>query len=82
MKIAVLLARTFGRPAPLLPLAQTGIGDMLHALWLVAVLSLVYAATRHERLGPIFPHALGCAVRAVGVLLLAAGVLLLISWIT
>jgi len=50
-----------------------------YALPLILSISLVYAATRHERLGPIFLHASKVTVWIVGFMFLAFGLLQLIS---
>lgn len=49
------------------------------ALPLVASVSLVYAATRHEDVGDIMRHALRVAFWIAGFMLLVFGVLLAIS---
>jgi hypothetical protein len=38
-------------------LAVQGINDMWYAMPLIVAASLVYAATRHEQMGPILAHA-------------------------
>ena len=47
---------------------------------LVVGISLVYAATRHEQLAPIFRHAVHTAVWIAGFMLTAFVVLLAVSW--
>ncbi len=50
-----------------------------YAAPLIVCVSLVYAATRHEHLGPILSHAARFAVWVVVFMLLVAGVLALVS---
>ena len=57
-----------------------GILDLLMAVPLIVALSLVYAATRHERIGPILNHALRFGVWITGFLLVIFVILLLLSW--
>jgi hypothetical protein len=54
--------------------------DLWYALPAIIVVSLVYAATRHERLGPIAIHALRTAVWIVGFMAVILGILWVISW--
>lgn len=49
---------------PLLPFAQTN--DMWYAVPLIVVVSLVYAATRHEEPVPILHHASRVAAWVTG----------------
>lgn len=51
-----------------------------YSLPLVIVVSLVYAATRHEETGPILGHALRIGVWIVGFMVVVFVVLLLVSW--
>jgi len=51
-----------------------------YALPLVVAVSLVYAATRHEAMGPILKHAAGCGAWIVGLMAVALVLLFLISW--
>ena len=60
-------------------LAATGITDFWYALPVVVVVSLVYAATRHEATGPILDHAWRTAVWIGGFLAVGFGVLWLIA---
>ncbi len=53
--------------------------DLWYTLPLIVSVSLVYAATRHERFPAIFPHAFRCAIKAAGVLLAALVVLILLD---
>jgi len=48
------------------PLALMGINHLWYALPLIIVVSLVYAATRHESMGPILRHAVRIGVWVVG----------------
>lgn len=43
-------------------LLATGIHQMWYAAPLIVAVSLVYAATRHEYMGPIFSHAIRFAI--------------------
>ncbi len=56
---------------------------MINSFWfavpLLVAVSLVYAATRHEELGPILSHALRVAVWIAGFMLLVFAILYLIS---
>ena len=56
--------------------------DFWYAVPLVVAVSLVYAATRHEELGPILSHAMRIGVWIVGFMLIVLVVLLLVSWFT
>jgi hypothetical protein len=51
-----------------------------YSLPLVIVVSLVYAATRHEATEPIFAHALRIGIWIVGFMLAVFLVLMLVSW--
>ncbi len=57
-----------------------------HQLWyaapLVVTVSLVYAATREEQMGPILGHAIRAATWIVGFMAIVLGVLHLVSWMT
>ena len=53
--------------------------ELWYALPLVVAVSLVYAATRHEAMGPIVKHALGCGAWIVGLMAVACVVLLWMS---
>ncbi len=56
------------------------VGDLWYALPLVIAVSLVYAATRHERMGPILAHALRIGVWILGFMAVIFVALLLVSW--
>ena len=55
-------------------------GDLWYALPLIIAVSLVYAATRHERMRPIVLHAGRVALWIVGFMAVVFVVLGLISW--
>ena len=57
-----------------------GIWDLLMAVPLIVALSLVYAATRHEQMGPILTHALRFGAWITGFLLAIFLILVLVSW--
>lgn len=60
-----------------LPLAE--INFMWHAVPLIVSISLVYSATHHEALRPIFTHAARLGVMITGFMLAIAAVLALVS---
>ena len=55
-------------------------GDLWYALPLVIAVSLVYAATRHEQMGPILAHAVRIGVWIIGFMAVIFVALLLVSW--
>jgi hypothetical protein len=55
--------------------------DLWYALPLIVSVSLVYAATRHEQMGPILGHAVRIGVWIAGFMGAILGVLLLVSWL-
>jgi hypothetical protein len=64
----------------LLALIAAQINQLWYALPLVVVVSLVYAATRHEEMSAILSHAVrigGCVVAFMGIVF---GVLLVLNW--
>ena len=61
------------------PLLALAVGDALHALPLIVLISLVYSATRHERWPTIFRHAVRLTVLISAFMLGALGVLFLLS---
>jgi uncharacterized membrane protein len=63
-----------------LVLAAFATNQLWYALPLIVVVSLVYAATRHEEIGPILSHALRIGVWIVGFMATVFVVLLLVSW--
>jgi len=60
--------------------AAQHINQLWYALPLVVVVSLVYAATRHEPMGAILLHALRVGTMVVGFMLILFVFLLLLSW--
>jgi hypothetical protein len=58
-------------------LGAVGINDFWFALPLIVAVSLVYAATRHEQMGPILYHAYRIGVWIVGFML----VVLVVLWV-
>ncbi len=61
------------------PLVGMEIHDFWYALPLIVAVSLVYSATRHERMGPILTHALRVGIWIVGFMLVVLVVLQVIS---
>ena len=61
-------------------LAAGGAADVLHAVWLMAAFSLVYAATRHERFLAILDHSWRFGAKVTAVLLAVLGLLAWMSW--
>jgi len=62
-------------------IASLATNPLWHALPLIVVVSLVYAATRHEDTGFILAHAFRIGAWIVGFMLSVFAVLSLISWI-
>ena len=62
-------------------LAASGINDFWYALPLILAVSLVYAATRHERMGPILIHAVRIGAWIAGFMAIIFVVLLFFSWL-
>jgi hypothetical protein len=58
----------------------TSIHDLWYAFPLIIVVSLVYAATRHEQAKPIFLHALRVGLWITGFMAVVFVALVLISW--
>ena len=56
--------------------------DLWYAAWLVVVVSLVWSATRFEKMPPILRYSVSCVVRMVIVLLAALIILMLMDWMT
>lgn len=54
-------------------------GRMWYSVPLVVVISLVYAATRHELMGPILEHALRFGLWVIGFMAVVFGVLAIVS---
>jgi len=65
---------------PLAILAMTSVNRMWYALPLIVSVSLVYSATRHERVRDIVHHAVRTAVWIVGFMLLVFAVLYLLTF--
>jgi hypothetical protein len=61
-------------------LAVTGIVQLWYALPLVVTISLVYAATRHEEMGPILRHAIRFGSMVVLVMAIVFVVFFAMSW--
>ena len=61
-------------------LSALGSNDLWYALPLIVSVSLVYAATRHEDMGPILNHSLRIGVWICGFMAIIFAVLLLLSW--
>lgn len=61
-------------------LASIHARDFWYAIPLIVAVSLVYAATRHELMGPILSHALRIGVWIVGFMVIVLAVLLTLSW--
>lgn len=61
-------------------LAAFGSDYPWYALPLVIVVSLVYSATRHEQIGPIFTHAVRIGLWIVGFMAAILVVLVLFNW--
>ena len=57
----------------------------IHRLWyavpLIASVSLVYAATRHEQMGPILVHAVRFAIWILVFMAIVAAVLQALAWL-
>jgi hypothetical protein len=61
-------------------LAAVHISYLWYAVPLIIVISLVYAATKHEATGPILQHAWRIGVWIVGFMLVIFVVLEFLSW--
>lgn len=55
--------------------------DLWYALPAIVAVSLVYAATRHERMGPIFVHAGRVAVWLAGFMFVVFVILEAVNWL-
>lgn len=62
-------------------LGVAGINDMWFAVPLIVVVSLVYAATRHEEVTPILSHALRIGLWITGFMAIIFVVLQVITWL-
>jgi len=60
-------------------LAVIGANDLWFALPVIVTVSLVYAATRHEQIGFILPHAARIAVWIVGFMAVVFVILFLLA---
>ena len=60
-------------------LGVAGINDMWYTLPLIVAVSLVYSATRHEKIDPILVHALRIGIWIFGFMAVIFAVLTLIS---
>jgi len=58
------------------------VNQFWYALPLIVAISLVYAATRHEQMGPILRHAVRLGVWIAGFMAVVFAVLLLMSQAT
>jgi heme/copper-type cytochrome/quinol oxidase subunit 2 len=61
----------------LMPLAEVNL--MWYSVPLIVAISLVYSATRHEQLAPIFSHATRLAIMIAGFMAVILVVLAIIS---
>jgi hypothetical protein len=61
-------------------LAMVQVNQLWYALPLIVVISLVYAATRHEEMGPILNHAVRLGAWIVGCMAGICALLSLVSW--
>jgi len=62
-------------------LAAVGAARLWYAVPLVTSVSLVYAATRHEEMGPILIHAVRFALWIVVFMAIVLAVIQLMSWL-
>jgi len=56
------------------------INQLWYAVPLIVAVSLVYAATRHEEMGPILHHAVHIGVWIVGFMAVVFAILLAMGW--
>jgi hypothetical protein len=61
--------------------AGVGPGRLLYAIPLIISVSLVYAATRHEQMGPILSHALRFGVWIIVFMVIVLVVIQGLSWL-
>lgn len=61
-------------------LFATSTGYLWHAIPIIAAISLVYGATRQERLGQIFYNAYRTALWILGFVAVIVAILLVVSW--
>lgn len=62
-------------------LAVTGAARLWYAVPLITSVSLVYAATRHEQMGPILIHAARFAIWILVFMAIVLAVIQLMSWL-
>jgi hypothetical protein len=67
-------------PGSQLPLADIGPHRLWYAIPLVISVSLVYAATRHEEMGPILVHAVRFAIWIVVFMGVVLALIQLMTW--
>lgn len=65
----------------MLLIAAVGAARLWYAVPLVASISLVYAATRHEEIGPILVHAIRFSVWIIVFMLLVLVALQAMAWL-
>ncbi len=65
---------------PILLAATMTVNQLWYALPLIVAVSLVYAATRHEEMGPILSHAVRLGAWIVGIMAVIFVVLSVLSW--
>jgi hypothetical protein len=64
----------------LLTVLEAGATRLWYAVPLITSVSLVYAATRHEQMGPILIHALRFAIWIVVFMAIVLAVIQFLSW--
>lgn len=62
-------------------LAAVGAARLWYAVPLVVTISLVYAGTRHEEMGPILVHAARFALWIVVFMLMVLAILQIMAWL-
>lgn len=62
------------------PLVANSMGLLWHSVPIIVAISLVYGATRHERLKPILIHAYHTAVWIIGFMVAIGAVLAVLSY--
>ncbi len=80
MGVNVSKAAAVGAEGDNVVFAVGGVVDLLHAFWLVAAFSLVYCATKHERVGAILDHSWRFGAQVAAVLAAVLMVLVWMSW--
>lgn len=81
MSPALTIITAYSPVAPELLLAALGVARFWYAVPLVASVSLVCAATRHEDMHAILVHAFRFAVWIVVFMTIVLGVIQLLSWL-